>query len=570
MKKTLNINLGGFIFHIDEDAFNQLERYLSVLKEQFSRTQGGDEIVKDVEIRLAELFKEKTTTKEVVTLTDVEEAIGVLGQPEDYLDPDAAEETREQGTADYATQSGTTRKIFRDADNRILGGVASGLAAYFNIDALWMRLIFIAFLFAGFGLLLYLILWLVVPKAKTTADKLQMRGEPVTLSNIERAIKEEAAQVGESFKSFSQRARAVNRSGPSKVTQFLREVIQLFIDFVKLLLKAIFKILGFALLALGFVVLFGLLLALISGSVEVNGMGYSLSDLLAALKNIAPTTAHYHAFLLGLGLLTLPPLAMLVYLGLRLLFQINPLPNPVRHGLAILVLTGLGLTIFASVRTGMEFNRFSAHTVTQPLPNQNGPLQVAMLQDSIHEDFASGNFKKPWQHYTSGDALKMVDLRIKRSNAVYSYLETEVLARGPSRESANRNARQAVYPARLDTGKVILPLYYFLPQGEKFRGQKINLRLFLAEGDTLFFQKGLEELLTDMPNKNNYWAYEMANHHWTMTEGGLLCADCPEPMEDRLPKDTLSAQTGEIAQPKDSLKKIPHAAQALPLVQTPG
>ena len=143
MKKTLNINLGGFNFHIDEDAFSKLERYLATLKQQFAKTQGGDEIVNDVEMRIAELFKEYTATKEVVDLQDVAQAISVLGEPEDYIDTEADstdEETSFENT-EVPPHLKASRKIYRDADDRILGGVAAGLAAYFNIDSLWVRLI---------------------------------------------------------------------------------------------------------------------------------------------------------------------------------------------------------------------------------------------------------------------------------------------------------------------------------------------------------------------------------------------------------------------------------------------
>ena len=164
MKKTLTINLGGFIFHIDEDAFNQLDLYLGTLRNQFSRTSGGDEIIADVETRMAELFRERNgETKEVINTLDVEAVISILGKPEDYLQ----EEDYAHAGAHYDQYQPYSKKIHRDVDNRIIGGVAAGLAAYLNIDSIWTRLLFIALLFTGFGLLLYVILWIVVPSART-------------------------------------------------------------------------------------------------------------------------------------------------------------------------------------------------------------------------------------------------------------------------------------------------------------------------------------------------------------------------------------------------------------------
>ena len=171
MKKTFNINLGGQIFHIDDDAFNKLEAYLGALRQQFSSTSGGDEILNDVETRMAELFKERTAnTKEVINIQDVDEAIAIIGKPEDFWHEDEASKSNFQ----YDNTMSYQKRVMRDVDNRVLGGVASGLAAYFNIDTLWIRLLFVALMFAGFGVLLYIILWLVVPAARTTTEKLHV------------------------------------------------------------------------------------------------------------------------------------------------------------------------------------------------------------------------------------------------------------------------------------------------------------------------------------------------------------------------------------------------------------
>ena len=123
MNKTLNINLAGLIFHIDEDAFKQLERYLDTLKRQFRSTDGGNEIVSDIENRIAELFRERTSdSKEVISLEDVLEVIEIMGQPEDYMDPE--EEPQASSTSNMYTGS---RRLLRDPDNKVIGGVSSGV-----------------------------------------------------------------------------------------------------------------------------------------------------------------------------------------------------------------------------------------------------------------------------------------------------------------------------------------------------------------------------------------------------------------------------------------------------------
>jgi phage shock protein PspC (stress-responsive transcriptional regulator) len=185
MKKTITINLGGIVFHIDEDAYQVLDKYLKTLGDFYSGDPASSEILEDIEARMAELFRERLD-REVITLENAEEVIGILGYPEDLIeeDPSAVYEQ---------VQHSRYRRIYRDPDNRILGGVCGGLGAYFNIDPLVFRLLFVVITLAGgAGVLLYIIFWIVVPEAKTTAQKLEMRGKPVNVSNIGKTVKEES------------------------------------------------------------------------------------------------------------------------------------------------------------------------------------------------------------------------------------------------------------------------------------------------------------------------------------------------------------------------------------------
>ncbi len=186
MKKTITINLGGMVFHIDEDAYRQLEEYLRSLGDHYANDPASGEILEDIEARMAELFHEKMSPgQEVITLANTQEVIRIMGYPEDFMEEDPS--------AAYGRRQRTHyRRIYRDPDSRVLGGVCGGLGAYFNIDPLVFRLLFIAVtLLGGAGVLLYIILWIIVPEAKTTAQKLEMRGEPVNVSNIGKKVKEE-------------------------------------------------------------------------------------------------------------------------------------------------------------------------------------------------------------------------------------------------------------------------------------------------------------------------------------------------------------------------------------------
>ena len=197
MNKTVNINLGGMFFHIDEDAYQKLTRYFDAIKRSLSNSTGQDEIIKDIEMRVSELLTEKQKTeKHVVGLKDVDEVIAIMGQPEDYKIDD---ESPESNSSDFSSPK--TRKLYRDTENGMIGGVLAGLGHYFGIDKAWLRVILLILFFAwGIGFMAYIILWIVMPEAKSTAEKLEMTGEPVTISNIEKKVREEFENVSDKLK----------------------------------------------------------------------------------------------------------------------------------------------------------------------------------------------------------------------------------------------------------------------------------------------------------------------------------------------------------------------------------
>lgn len=206
MKKTTTINLNGVVIHIDEDAYQQLAAYLDSLKNHFEGEDGAEEILGDIESRIGDLFKTRLRYGiEVVTIRDVNEVIEIMGQPEDFDCDVLGRETirQEEPTGESAIEEKTNssissgsvkreKNLFRDPDNAYLGGVASGLGWYLGIDAVWVRLLLVVLtLFYGASILVYLLFWIIVPQAKTTPQKMQMKGEPVTVDTITQNIKKE-------------------------------------------------------------------------------------------------------------------------------------------------------------------------------------------------------------------------------------------------------------------------------------------------------------------------------------------------------------------------------------------
>jgi phage shock protein PspC (stress-responsive transcriptional regulator) len=195
MKLTVSINLGGYSFNIDEDAYAELKMYLKNLELHFAGEESSSEILSDIETRMAELFRARLTSyKQVINIEDVRQAISVLGTPEDISDNEGPSSRDKFASPGY-------HRMYRDPDHRIIGGVCAGMGAYWDIDPLIVRIIFLALLLAGgIGAMVYIILYIVLPEAKTTAQKIEMKGEPVNIHNIKEAVKKEFDSVRKNMK----------------------------------------------------------------------------------------------------------------------------------------------------------------------------------------------------------------------------------------------------------------------------------------------------------------------------------------------------------------------------------
>jgi phage shock protein PspC (stress-responsive transcriptional regulator) len=195
MKITVSINLGGYSFNIDEDAYSELKRYLKNLEIHFAEEESSSEILSDIEARMAELLRARLTGyKEVITIADVDDVISIMGNPEDISDNEGP--TRKEK---FSTPG--AHRMYRDPDKRIIGGVCAGMGAYWDIEPWVLRGIFIVVTMAGgLGILVYLILYVVLPEAKTTAQKIEMKGDPVNIHNIKDSVKKEFNTVRKNMK----------------------------------------------------------------------------------------------------------------------------------------------------------------------------------------------------------------------------------------------------------------------------------------------------------------------------------------------------------------------------------
>jgi phage shock protein PspC (stress-responsive transcriptional regulator) len=203
MKKVININLGSIVFAIEQDAYEALSVYLTEIKTNLASTADAGEVIADVERAIAEkFFALKRSEKSAVTSADVERVMSEMGSPADFAEGESTTNESADAAAEPAVSQTDAkdpkRRLYRDTDDSVVAGVASGLAQYFEIDPVIVRLIFVvSVFFSGLGILSYIILWLVVPAATTTTDKYAMRGERVTLKDISERVKKNIDNIND-------------------------------------------------------------------------------------------------------------------------------------------------------------------------------------------------------------------------------------------------------------------------------------------------------------------------------------------------------------------------------------
>ena len=326
MKKTLTVNLGGTVFHIDEDAYRLLDNYLSNLKIHFRKEAGADEIIDDIERRISELFAEKLTAgSQVITITDVEEVIARMGKPEDM----EAENDSEPSIGN-ATRTTIHRRLYRNPDDKLLGGVISGMAAYLEWDVTLLRLLLLVVLICGVGTLIpvYIVCWLVIPEARTAAEKLSMRGEAVTVENIGKTVTDGFEKVANGVNDY------MKSDKPRTFLQKLGDALVMVAGWFFKICLVIFAIICSPLLFVFGVVFVALLFAAVMVAI---GGGAALISMFPTFDVILPTSplsaiVMYIAGILLVGI----PLVSLVWAIFSQIFKWQPMASGLKWTLVIL------------------------------------------------------------------------------------------------------------------------------------------------------------------------------------------------------------------------------------------
>ena len=452
MNRIININLGGLPFTIDEDAYQHLSRYLKSISNYFQGAEGLEEVTEDIEDRFAELLLEKLGKRKIVALADIEEIIKVMGTPEDFgADPIEA-------TVPGSSKPG--RRLFRDGENLVIAGVCSGLASYGGMHSpTLIRILFVLLAFiGGLGVVIYAVLWSVLPIATTPSDKLAMRGEPINLENLGKAFKKQKASTRKQL--FL----------PFRIIAFVfKKISSIIAKIYKIMLK-IFK---------PFLILIGIILIIaltIAWLASLFGGFYVYPHLNHFLSNDAfESQVVLTNILLFVGI----PIIGLLLVIIRLAFKIRISPN---LGLSLFLawLANLGILAFSVITTAKDFSAGYERTDDFQFGSKEN-LTFQFLEDNYTHNilFALGP-----DLVTDGDRIinSFVHIHLNKSNDEHFHCQQRIQSRGGDMEQAQINAEKIGNLIEQEGNQVSFRPYFILGEADKFRAQSVEFDLHIPEG----------------------------------------------------------------------------------------
>lgn len=493
MKKTISIHLAGFVFNIEEDAYTILQEYLDKIRQNLSAEEGCDEIMEDIEMRIAELFQERiSTSKQVITHKDLEEIMEILGHPIDFASEDETNSDRDNNP----NEEEKVRRLFRDRENGTLGGVCSGLGHYFDIDPLIFRIIFaVLFLFFGSGILLYIVLMIFIPEAKTTADKLEMRGKPVNLDSIKTHFNQFTSTISDKAQS-------------KKIRSSVKNAVDQGIERGRSIFEVISKIIG-----VGFTV-GGLILFILFTSLLFTDTGFlpfigeeRIPDIYTAIEIVYPGENWTLLIYISIILVILIPIVSFIITGVRIITKNRTRTKELTWTLSILWTVSASIVFINSI--GIINNMKERKTIKETIMLDDPSVDVLYVDAA--EDLLFSNYFSP------NDGNDIAELIRTDENSIYtgvtgltitSSMDTgnfELIlfkhSRGKNDKEAIEHSERIDFQLKSEGNTLLLPPYIRYPKTDKIRGQYVSFTIVVPKGKSIKFGPRINRLKL---NKNDY------------------------------------------------------------------
>jgi phage shock protein PspC (stress-responsive transcriptional regulator) len=598
MKKNISINISGIIFHIEEDGYEHLKNYLESINKYFASFDDNHEIIADIESRIAEIFLLKLNEgKQIINFDDIEALMTTMGSVKDFQSIEESEEESggEQHSSQRTSSTNTdSKKLFRDNNRKIIGGVCSGLADYFKIDSLWMRLLFIiltastgvfllvyiimwivvpesdqikednnlkklyrnpegrvlggiaggiaayfgvnvayirlfwilSILFFGTGVFFYIVLWLILPEANSITEKVQMKGDPVTLSNIESNIKK-GLDVDESKDEsvfvkiilFPFRLVATIISG---IGRALGPILLFFVEAIRVFFGLVMTLVGLSIL-LSIVISTGVLLGAFTTGTFLGMDAVHMDFPLFLIKEGFPAFSILMAFFAS----TIPAFFVMI-LGVSIISKSKILNAKVGWSLlAVWFISIIGLS-FSIPSIIFNFREEGVYKEME-MYDLDGKTAIITLEEIGFEDY------------------EVASLQL-RGHADEQYkLVKEFEARGRSRKAAIENAKMVEYNMEFNDSVFTFDSNITFNRDAKFRGQDLDMVMYIPFDQPFKMSYELREIIRNTIYRSGYDVRDMdLENTWVFTPAGLECITCEKSVSRYEERNYNSNNTSRI------------------------
>lgn len=520
MNKTFNINLGSYPFAIDEDAYNYIQNYLDTIRRHFSTSDGCDEILYDIEVRMAELFAEHLKGRAIISMKEVDEVIMIMGKPEDFGAEPMSEQHSYSSTRGRRsdTKINTGKRLFRDPEDKKVAGVCSGISAYFGIeDPLWVRLLFALLFFTGTGVITYIVLWALVPEASTTSDKLAMRGEPATIENIAKVVETELSELGDKINEWSKdlgskkKNDAVNNNFQAK--SFLSGGVNMFgtiiggiVPLIRQVFKPLFMVIAILLLsALG-----------ITWAASFIGITYASPALVFAGPKFS-----FMSYI-GIGSLLLVvgiPILSIMLLISRMAFKYR-VHKTVRLTYRTVWIVALVLLMGAGMTTIKDYSMSHTSKSMMDYNIENKEIIITMPEENSDHSFGVhlGNL------FVNNDenwSIRDVKFKVEKSADNLVHIEKTVNSKGSDNNDAQVNSTMVSNDLKVEGNTISISKFINIPKDKKFRNQEIEYTIYIPEGKTVVLDNNVKESMRSSELFSHDKIYsDIENLKWEITSNG--------------------------------------------------
>lgn len=519
MEKTININLGGILFQIDEEAFRILRDYLQAINNRFANVQGGHETIEDIESRIAEIFQSQKGLAEVVTMENVKAMISILGKPEDF---DLSEP--QTGAPIYQPQR---RRMHRNPDDFIISGVCGGIGAYLDTDPVLIRILFVVSAMFGIGLFVYIILWIALPMARTDSQKREMSGGSYHSTITPNKEYDNTQITGTSnynsgYKSSSRVGNAIN------------EIFMAVGRAIYIIVRIFLIIIGIALVLTGFLSLLCFVMVFIfkfPGVFSIDSTGINLINFTDFLNYIVNPASVPWITILGSIVFILPMLAF-IYWGVKMIFWFRARDGVVSLVALVVWVLAIATLSIIGFNEGISFAKTGDTTTETILKNYPDTLYV-VSDRKIGDLRYEKDFTLPHEEYSVyiNDEKKELYIRsylsVARSDNKSTRIEVRKFSAGRTEEEALKKTEGLIFNYRTNGDTLHLDEYFTIPAGRKWSADNVGINLFIPSGTILKFEKDPRILLRSFSrNESDEFLtsrWESGNSHslMVMTNDGL-------------------------------------------------